>query len=82
MQIVLFPTIYLFLRRWQSGQLHQTVNLTEYSYGGSNPSRRTKYQTQSDYSGFVVFRSAGRDLKDGSGIQDERNECLSLSQGS
>ena len=23
--------------RWQSGQLHQTVNLTLHSYAGSNP---------------------------------------------
>ena len=27
--------------RWPSGQWHQTVNLTEQSYGGSNPSLPT-----------------------------------------
>ena len=26
------------MRRWQSGQLHQTVNLTPYGLQGSNPS--------------------------------------------
>ncbi len=31
----------LELRRWQSGQMHETVNLATYVYGGSNPSRRT-----------------------------------------
>ncbi len=29
------------LGRWQSGQLHQTVNLTPSGYGGSNPSLPT-----------------------------------------
>ena len=32
----------LFMRRWQSGQLHQTVNLTPSGYAGSNPARRTR----------------------------------------
>lgn len=39
--------LYLFghqrhLRRWQSGQLHRTVNPTTLVYVGSNPTRRTK----------------------------------------
>ena len=29
------------MRRWQSGQLHLTVNQTPSGYEGSNPSRRT-----------------------------------------
>ncbi len=28
----------LFTGRWQSGQLHQTVNLASSEFGGSNPS--------------------------------------------
>ncbi len=27
--------------RWQSGQMHQTVNLAAQAYGGSTPSRPT-----------------------------------------
>ncbi len=30
-----------FLRRWRSGQSHQTVNLTPSGYAGSNPALRT-----------------------------------------
>ena len=30
-----------FLRRWRSGQSHQTVNLTPTGYAGSNPALRT-----------------------------------------
>lgn len=30
------------LRGWQSGQLHQTVNLAPSGYAGSNPAPRTK----------------------------------------
>ena len=30
------------MRRWQSGQLHETVNLAPSGYEGSNPSLRTK----------------------------------------
>lgn len=29
------------MRRWQSGQLQETVNLPDLSYVGSNPTRRT-----------------------------------------
>lgn len=29
------------MRRWQSGQLHLTVNQTPSGYVGSNPTRRT-----------------------------------------
>ena len=31
------------LGRWQSGQLHQTVNLAAEAYGGSNPSLPTDF---------------------------------------
>jgi hypothetical protein len=31
----------LFTGRWQSGQLHQTVNLASSEFGGSNPSLPT-----------------------------------------
>lgn len=30
-----------YMRRWQSGQLQETVNLPGYPYVGSNPTRRT-----------------------------------------
>ncbi len=30
------------MRRWQSGQLQETVNLPDLSYAGSNPARRTR----------------------------------------
>ena len=51
------------LRRYSSGQRGQTVNLLTYVYEGSNPSRRTKCQNQSDSFGFVVFSSDERDSK-------------------
>ena len=35
--------ILMIERRWQSGQLHQTVNLAPSGYGGSNPSLRKKF---------------------------------------
>ena len=33
------------MRRWQSGQLHLTVNQTPSGYVGSNPTRRTKLKS-------------------------------------
>ena len=32
------------MRRWQSGQLHLTVNQTPSGYVGSNPTRRTIFK--------------------------------------
>jgi hypothetical protein len=68
-------------RRYSSGQRGQTVNLLAIAFEGSNPSRRTKYQSLCESMGFVVFSRAGRDSKDGAGTQDERSEGLSASQG-
>lgn len=31
----------IIMRRWQSGQMHETVNLAPSGYGGSNPPLRT-----------------------------------------
>ena len=48
------------MRRWQSGQLQETVNLPGSPYEGSNPSRRTNTKTQTKPKlclGFVVFGS-------------------------
>ena len=42
---------YRKLRRWQSGQLHLTVNQTPSGYVGSNPTRRTKKINQSNLIG-------------------------------
>jgi hypothetical protein len=42
------------LRRWQSGQLHQTVNLAPSGSAGSNPARRTTDRTSS-FSGNFCF---------------------------
>ena len=33
------------LGRWQSGQMHQTVNLAAEAFGGSNPSLPTKFES-------------------------------------
>ena len=35
-------------RRWQSGQLQETVNLPDLSYAGSNPARRTQVNKKPD----------------------------------
>ena len=35
--ITCIANIIKFMGRWQSGQLHQTVNLTPHGYAGSNP---------------------------------------------
>ena len=55
------------MRRWQSGQLQQAVNLSDLSYTSSNLVRRTKTQNLSVRLGFVVFSSAGQDSKEASG---------------
>ena len=53
------------MRRWQSGQMHGTVNPATIVYGGSNPSRRTKINRfDTRYRGGIVF-CAGRDSKRG-----------------
>ena len=51
----------MYLRRWQSGQLQETVNLPDLSYAGSNPARRTNEKV-SIYRGFFLGRDAGSDL--------------------
>ena len=45
----------LHMRRWQSGQMHWTVNPTEYSYAGSNPARRTLYKNQLNFLSWAIF---------------------------
>jgi hypothetical protein len=50
------------MRRWRSGQSQQTVNLSDLSYGGSNPPRRTKYQNPS-MSWVLLYFAAGEDSK-------------------
>ena len=43
------------MRRWQSGQLHLTVNQTPSGYGGSNPSRRTNITKNEGLPSFFVI---------------------------
>src|SRR3989344_8289992 len=57
---------FVFMRRWQSGQLHQTVNLTPSGYGGSNPSLRTNIKLSDFCPTDSAARSAGRDGNTGS----------------
>ena len=45
----------MYLRRWQSGQLQQTVNLSGSPYEGSNPSRRTRVRQNSNLFGDCCF---------------------------
>src|SRR3989344_2500639 len=52
---------FVFMRRWQSGQLHQTVNLTPSGYGGSNPSLRTNIKLSDFCPTDSAARSAERD---------------------
>ncbi len=51
------------MRRWQSGQLQETVNLPDLSYAGSNPARRTKYQNPKRELWVLLYFAAGQDLK-------------------
>ncbi len=36
--------------RWQSGQMHQTVNLASSDFGGSNPSLPTRFLSKTCFS--------------------------------
>jgi hypothetical protein len=47
------------MRRWQSGQLHHTVNVTPSGYVGSNPTLRTKKMSRTDTFGDYCFVDVG-----------------------
>ncbi len=66
--------------RWQSGQMHQTVNLAPSGYGGSNPSLPTFLSRSSS----VVERFLGKKEVMGSipifgSWQQKRNHLLNFS---
>ena len=51
------------MRRWQSGQMQEAVNLPEYSYAGSNPARRTNTKTSKHAFEVLLYFAAEQDSK-------------------